>query len=466
MHTNKPKIIIIITVIIIGLILTVITAGLFKQKTGDFKADSKVTTIVFAHYEIQDSASFGNKTDAIKELIKKFEKIHPDIKVKEEILPNQSDIQHQYYVINLEGNTPNIDVLSMDVIWIKEFAKAGWILDLDKYINKKDFQDFITPLYGSITYNNKIYAEPWVLTSGALFYRKDLLEKYGFKSPQTFEELVNQSLYILKKENNPDLYGYLWQGNEQEGMVCNVLEYLYSLNGAILNADKVVIDSPQNKKALTFLQSLFKSGVSPDTVKTSNLIVNRRLFLQGHGIFMRDWSTSYKQITGKDSPLYGKAGMANIPHFEGYQSAPVLGGHQLGINKSSRHPKESYEFIKFITSPESQKFLAMNSLFLPSRHSVYKDEKLVKTYPFLKTYYEEIIPTIKSRPLDPYYVMFSSALQSEFSAIIVGRQSIDKSLKIAKDQIEFIIDSSKEKNSRILTKSSNHDKKEKKEKTE
>ena len=464
MHINKPKIIIITTVIIIGLILTVIMAGLFKQKSDNIKANSKVTTIVFAHYELQDSASFGNKTNAIKELIKKFEKIHPNIKVKEEILPNHSDIQHQYYVINLEGNTPNIDVLSMDVIWIKEFAKAGWILDLDKYIDRKDFQDFITSLFaGPITYNSKIYAFPWVLTSGALFYRKDLLDKYGFRSPQSFEELVKQSQYILEKENNPDLYGYLWQGNEQEGMVCNVLEYLYSLNGAILDGDKVVIDSPQNKKALAFLQSLFKSGVSPDTVKTSNLIINRRLFLQGHGIFMRDWSTSYKQITGKDSPLYGKAGMANMPHFEGYQSSPILGGHQLGINKSSKHPKEAYEFIKFITSPESQKFLAMNSLFLPSRHSVYKDEKLVKVYPFLKTYYEEIIPTIKSRPLDPYYVMFSSALQSEFSAIIVGRQSIDKSLKIAKDQIEFIIDISKEKNSRILTKCSNHDKKEKKE---
>ena len=229
-------------------------------------------------------------------------------------------------------------------------------------------------------------------------------------------------------------------------MVCSVLEYLYSLNGAILEGDKVVIDSPQNKKALEFLKSLFVSGVSPDIVKTSNLIVNRRLFLKGNGIFMRDWSTSYKQITGKDSPLYGKAEMANMPHFEGYKSSPILGGHQLGINKSSKHAKESYEFIKFITSPQSQKFLAMNSMFLPSRHSVYKDEKLLKTYPFLKTYYEDIIPTIKSRPLDPYYVMFSSALQSEFSAIIVGRQTIDKSLKIAKDQIEFIIDSSKEKN--------------------
>lgn len=445
MQINKLKIIFIITAFIIGLTLTIMMTGLFNQKTKKIKAQSKITTIVFAHYEIQDSASFGNKTNAIKELIKKFEKIHPNIKVKEEILPNQSDIQHQYYVINLEGNTPNIDVLSMDVIWIKEFAKADWILPLDKYIDKSDFQDFLTPLLGPIAYNNKIYASPWLLTSGALFYRKDLLEKYGFNAPKTFEELVKQSQYILKKENNHDLYGYLWQGNEQEGMVCNVLEYLYGMNGAILNGDKVVIDSSQNKKALEFLQNLFKNGISPDIVKTSNLIVNRRLFLQGHAVFMRDWSASYKQITGKDSPLYGKADMANIPHFQGYQSAPILGGHQLGINKSSKHPEESYEFIKFITSPESQKFLTLHSMFLPSRNSVYKDQKLLKTYPFLKTYYEDIIPTIKSRPLDPYYVMFSSALQSEFSAIIVGRQSIDKSLKIAKDQIEFIIDTSKDK---------------------
>ena len=444
MHLNKFKIIFI--ALSISLILTVIMTGLFKQKPNNFKTNPKTTTLVFAHYEIQDSASFGNKTNSIKELIKKFEKLHPNIQVKEEILPNHSDIQHQYYVINLEGNTPNIDVLSMDVIWIKEFAKAGWILDIDKYIDKKDFNDFITPLFmGPITYNNKIYASPWLLTSGALFYRKDLLEKYGFNPPQTFEELAEQSKYILKKENDPDLFGYLWQGNEQEGMVCNVLEYLYSLNGSILDGDKVVIDSPQNKKALVFLQGLFKSGVSPDIVKTSNLIVNRRLFLQGNGIFMRDWSTSYKQITGKNSPLYGKADMTNIPHFRGYQSSPILGGHQLGINKSSKHPKEAYEFIKFITSPESQEFLALNSMFLPSRHSVYKDQKLLKTYPFLKTYYEEIIPTIKSRPLDPYYVMFSSALQSEFSAIIVGLRPIDKSLKTAKTQIEFIVDISKEK---------------------
>lgn len=409
---------------------------------------SEKVTIVFAHYDIQDFASFGEGRNYLSELIREFEKKHPNIEVKEEILPSYSDQQHQYLVINLEGKTTNIDVIALDVIWVKEFAKAKWILPLDDYIKEEDKRDFVPILIDQAnTYQDRIYALPWMLNSGLIYYRKDLLEKYNFDPPKTFEELERQARYILKQENDPSLYGFVWQGTQQEGLVCNALEYIYGVGGKVLAKDHVAIDSMQVKKAFKYMKDMLDSGISPNIVKTSNITVTRRLFLEGHVIFIRDWAMISRQVTGKNSVMHGKVGILNVPHFEGYTNAPILGGHQLGINQYSKHPRESFEFINYITSPESQKYLALYAGYKPSRKSVYQDKELTALDPFLKRYYEEIVPTIQSRPLSPYYVMFSNILQSEFAAIVTGIRPIDEALTRAKTQIEFITNVSKENES-------------------
>jgi len=81
-------------------------------------------TLVFKHAKILGPA------DPVPGLLRRFEADHLGVRVQSEALTWSSDEQHQFYVINLEGGSPPFDVMMLDVIWVPEFARAGWILDL------------------------------------------------------------------------------------------------------------------------------------------------------------------------------------------------------------------------------------------------------------------------------------------------------------------------------------------------
>src|SRR5207302_1115536 len=94
---------------------------------GEPRSDTPVT-VVFKHARM-----FGD--DPVPRLVAAFEQRHPGVRVKTEALGSSSDEQHQFFVINLEGSLgrgrgPGFDVMMLDVIWVPEFARAGWLLDL------------------------------------------------------------------------------------------------------------------------------------------------------------------------------------------------------------------------------------------------------------------------------------------------------------------------------------------------
>jgi len=97
-------------------------------------------------------------------------------------LPASTDEQHQFYVINLEGRSPDFDVISMDVIWVPEFARAGWLKNLSNLLPEDERREFFHGPMDAVTYKDKVYAIPWYIDAGILYYRKDLLKKYKAES--------------------------------------------------------------------------------------------------------------------------------------------------------------------------------------------------------------------------------------------------------------------------------------------
>src|SRR5690606_28276160 len=86
-------------------------------------ADAPVT-LVFKHARL-----FGDPR-ALAALVRDYEARHPGVRVRTETLPSSSDEQHLYYVINLRAGARDFDVFALDVIWVAEFARAGWLADL------------------------------------------------------------------------------------------------------------------------------------------------------------------------------------------------------------------------------------------------------------------------------------------------------------------------------------------------
>lgn len=389
------------------------------------------TTITFKH-----GVLFGNPKP-FAELLRRFEKDNPGITVKDETLPASSDEQHQFFAINFAARSSDFDVISLDVIWVPEFANAGWIRDLTGLMPADEWRGFFSGDLEAVTYRGRYYAVPWYIDAGLLYYRKDLLEKYGFPPPTTWYDLVRIAQDITKKEGN--IYGFVWQGKQYEGLVCNVLEYIWSNGGDVLIDGKPVINRPQNVQALQFVRDLVATyKVSPPFVLTATEDPVRQVFGDGKAIFMRNWPYAWNIFQEEGSAVKGKVGIMPLPAFPGGQSAATLGGFQLGVNRYTRHPEASEKLVKFLASPEAQKALALTIGYKPTRKAVYNDKELIKEQPFTASLFE-IFLKVRPRPVTPYYMQITQVLQTEFSAALSGGRTPGDALNSAQRQITQIL---------------------------
>jgi len=385
-------------------------------------------TLVFKHGKL-----FGDP-GVLRALIDEFERAHPGVAVREETLPASSDEQHQFYAINLQAGSDAFDVLAVDIIWVAGFARAGWLRDLGA-LERKAFFD--GPME-AVTWRDAAYAAPWFIDAGLLYYRKDLLEKYGLAPPEYWNDLVRNARAVMARE--PGLHGFVWQGKQYEGLVCNALEYLHSNGGAVLAGGRVVLDSPQNREALALMADLVhRYRVTPGSVTTATEEPSRHVFGQGRAAFLRNWPYAWRLLQNPSSRVHGKVGVAELPHFPGGRSSATLGGWQLAVNAASRHQEIASSFVNFLTGEKAQKRLAIAYGFQPARVALYADAELLAAQPFLGRL-ERVFAAARPRPVTPQYVRVSQVLQSDFSAAISGLKTPRAALAHAQARIEEILD--------------------------
>jgi multiple sugar transport system substrate-binding protein len=408
-----------------SLLLLAVSFGCTGQNTED---TAERTTVVFKHGRI-----FGDP-EPLKRLIERFERENPDLHVVDQTLPSSTDEQHQFYVINLEGDSRAFDVLALDVIWGPEFARAGWLRDLSHLVPPLVRNDFFSGPMEAAAYDGRIYAVPWYIDAGVLYYRKDLLEDHGFPPPKTWRELVETAVAVTAAE--PGMYGFVWQGKQYEGLVCNVLEYLWGNGGSVLDGNgRPVIDSPRNREALGFVRDLIhRYGVTPASVAVATEETARRIFGHGKAVFMRNWPYAIGLLEQEGSPVRGKVGMMPLPSF-GKERASTLGGWMLAVNARSENPEAAERFLLFMTSQEAQKALSLSAGYRAARKALYQDPSVLATQPFTRDLHEVFLHA-RPRPLSPRYLKISQILQAEFSAVLADVKTPGEALAAAQEQLE------------------------------
>jgi len=403
--------------------------GSKDQKTSDGKI-----RLVFKH------ARVGGVEEPMAELIRQFEEENPDIQIIDELLPPNTDQQHQFYVTNLAAQSSDFDVFGLDVIWTPEFSRAGWLLDLDDVLDPVEQEDFLSGPIEANTLDGKLYAAPWYVDGGVLFYRSDLLEKYRIAPPETFEELVRSAQFILDKESDPDLHGFIWQGKQYEGLVCTAMEFIHGNSAQVLQDGQAVIDSPAAIEAVGYMRHLIEIGITPALVTTADEEATRNIFGSGRAIYMRNWPYAWNIFQEEDSALKGSVGVVAVPHFPDGNHSATLGGWQLGINKYSKSPEAARRFVKFMVSPDTQEQLAISAGFKPSRRSVYYRPRLQEAQPFVVELLD-MLENAQPRPVTPAYPRITQILQAEFSAVVAGVKPAAQAMRDARIGIDRILGS-------------------------
>jgi multiple sugar transport system substrate-binding protein len=419
-------------ILIALLLITVFTAACSKDSS-----DPRNSSADAGDKKNPVTIEFAAGKDASGELeksIERFNRSHDDIQIKYVEMPAVPNEQITRYStwFNSKSDTP--DLLMIDVTWPAMFASAGWIEPIDEYVD----QDYLIRFWPAATdvakVNGKLYGIQGYMDVGVLFYRKDLLDKYGLPVPQTWDELAKTAQLILQKENNPNLTGFVFQGAKIEGATINWLEHLWGAGGDIYDGDAIKVDTEQGIKALQRMSDfIVKDKVSPLSVSTSNPADNNIVFSGGNAIFMRNWPASFAQLKG--TAVEGKVGIAPIPHDVGGESHASTGGWVYAVNSNSKHKKEAVEALKFFLSDEEQKSMAIHASKIPSVKSVFEDPATRQAQPILETL-QPILETAKSRPVLRNYETFSRSVQTQVNLVLSGQKDAATGLKDAQKELD------------------------------
>ncbi len=382
------------------------------------------TVVVFKHGKLSGDPQI------LSNILHDFEQAHPGVTVRDEVLPSSTDQQHQFYAINLEGKSVTFDLLAVDVIWVQEFARAGWIQPVDRVLPASEREAYVAGAMEAATFEGRLYAIPWYLDAGILYYRRDLLDRYSLLPPKTWPELMRITRLILDREQDPDLKGFLWQGKQYEGLICVALEFIRGRGGSLLDDH-----TAESEAALGFMRALVKDGLSPSLVTTADEEATRHLFGAGRAIFMRNWPYAWALFQVESSPVRNKVGLASLPSFPGHESVSTLGGWMLAVPQRAPHPREAVDLLRYLSSPAGQKRIALELGYLPARRDLYREPSLLEAKPWLA----ELAPVFlgaKPRPVTPYYLVMSQVLQPELSAAVVGLKTPGEALASARRQID------------------------------
>ena len=379
------------------------------------RAESSPVTLHFVTWKADHPRAWD-------EAIQRFEQIHPLIHIKREIAPHSSTAYHDLLTQKLRNREVSLDLFFMDVIWPAEFAAAGWALPLDAYFPPNEREKYLPATIASGVYRQRIYGVPSRIDSGMLYYRKDLLEQYGFSPPSTWNELVRQAQTILEGERTvpTPLRGYSGQFKQYEGLVCSMLEFVGSHNGSFLTEDgsRSNLTATESLQAVRFVREQIIQRLATPAALTYQESESLAVFLQGNAVFHRNWPYAWGLANDPQySKIVGNVGVTTLPRFAEGKSTSALGGWLYGISAYSRHPDEAWAFIEFMASPEMQKHFAIHASLAPSRLALYVEPEVLHANP----QYKDLLPvfqTARPRPRTPVYPVVSHILQRYFSRVL------------------------------------------------
>jgi multiple sugar transport system substrate-binding protein len=359
----------------------------------------------------------GREAEVIRLQLDRFARAHSAIAVELRPTPDAADHRHQLYVQWLNARATDPDVLQLDVIWTPEFAAAGWITSLERFNPPVD--RFFPAAVAADRWNGALYALPWFIDVGMLYWRTDLMPG----PPRDLGDLAR--LAARARDERGVSFGLVWQGARYEGLVTVFLEYLGAFGGAILDdGGRVAVDTDAAVNALTSMRdAIYVDGVVPPAVLTWQEEQTRFAFQTGEAAFMRNWPYAYALMQDRSqSSVAGRFAATSMPAGPGGAPTAALGGSVLAVNAYSDQPDAAYELIDFLLQPEQMIERARIAGQYPSRPALYGTRELAEALTIPPAEALAVIERAAARPATPVYSQLSDILQISLHRALTRQQ--------------------------------------------
>ncbi|HEY8212203.1 MAG TPA: ABC transporter substrate-binding protein [Myxococcaceae bacterium] len=363
--------------------------------------------------------------------------------VKLVAVPTDSGQQLTQFQQLFAAQSSDVDVFRLDIVW--PGMVAGHMVDLKPHVTDAELKQYFDPIVQAVTVDAKLVALPWFTDAGLLYYRKDLLEKYGQKPPATWQELAATAKLIREQERaagNKRLVGFVFQGKAYEGLTCNALEWIDAFGGGTVVADdgRITVNNPKAVAAIEFAASLI-GGASPKGVLNYDEESARGAFQSAQAVFMRNWPYAWAKAQNADSLIKDKVGvMALPPGGPDGKSTGALGGWNLGVSRYSKQQEAAISLVKYLTGPQEQKRRALEYAANPTIAALYQDADILKANPFMGTLSKTFANAVArpSKRTGRKYNQVSAELQSAVHAALAGTEQAGPALQKLTEKLEKI----------------------------
>lgn len=369
----------------------------------------------FADTQLKVFVSSQHQPAVWRKVFDKYEAANPGVKVTIETGGNTSEAQAQYLNTVMSAKDTNLDILMLDVIRPAQYAAAGWTASF----TGKDMSKYLPAYTEANTVDGNVVALPAFADAMFLFYRKDLLDKYGISAPRTWEELAAATKKIAEGEKNPNLQGLSFQGKAIEGAVCTFLLPYWSQGKSLVANGKLTFDHDAAVKSLKLWKGFVDEGVAKKNIAEVATDDTRKEFQAGSAVFAVNWSYAWTHFQNAESAVAGKVGVARLPALGGGEQASCLGGWEFGVSAYSTHQDESKKLVEYLSSEDVSIFMAVNGSLLPTYAGAYTNPDVLKAAPWFADALQ-VVETAKSRPVTPRYNEVSEVIRTTVNSVLAG----------------------------------------------
>jgi multiple sugar transport system substrate-binding protein len=374
----------------------------------------------------------SQRPDILRKVLNNYQKENPDIKINIETGGATSELQRQYLSTLLSAKDDKIDLFAIDIINPAQYAKAGWLEELDNYLgnDKASLEaNYFPENIAADTVNGKLVALPFSADAMLLYYRKDLLEKYHQPVPQTWDQLAQESKIIQKGEGQADLQGLSFQGAPIEGAVCTFLLPYWSQGKTLQNSDgSLSLDKPAAIKSLTLWKQLIAQGVAKKNSAETKTGDTVNEFAAGQVIFGINWGFAWDIFQNSaDSKVKNNIGVAALPAISDGKSVSCSGGWQWGVSAFSKNKAQAVKLARYLSSPAVAKVYAIEGSTLSVFPSVYHDPQVLHAVPWFAQA-QQVVQSAKARPSHTRYGEISDLFRTQTNAALAGIQSAEQTV--------------------------------------
>lgn len=377
------------------------------------------TAAAQAQTELRVFLSNQHRPDVMRQAFDIYQQRNPNVRIVHETGGNTSELQAQYLNTVLSAKDPSLDIFLIDVIRPAQFGAAQWAVPMNDQVGPLEpFLKRYLPAYAEANViDGQLVSLPAFADAMFLYYRKDLLEKYGLQPPKTWDELAVSARKILDGEKDPNLQGVSFQGRAIEGAVCTFLLPYWSQGKELVKDGRLTMDRAAGERSLQMWLDLVDKGVAKRNIAEVATDDTRREFQNGQVAFAVLWSYGWSLFQGADSAVKDKVGVAVLPAMTGGTNPSCIGGWQWAVSAFSTKRAAAIDLVKFMSSPEVSELLAVRGSLMPVFPEVFTDPDVVAAVPWFAQA-RPVVEQARARPVTPRYNEVSEIIRTNVNAVM------------------------------------------------